>query len=419
MDSANGVFYDEAQVHNRGISIAVLRTFISKRKEEHAIMLSRKGSASEVPCDGPSDYLSDGDCQIQLDSSDYTKGNLREIQEIPASKVQELKAPTVLEALAASGLRSRRYALEIDGIGKIVTLDYDECINLLKLAKEIYSLMALWHHQRWKLILPMPEFICLPIQKNFMRMVQLKTIGRALRLAIKQFSTKSPNPALYKSFGTLKTDQVAIAAVDLDPYGSPSAFLDSAVQSIADGGLLMCTATDLSIWVTGMVLIPKYHHEMALRILLACVEEWSARMMKIMPLKLSCIYQCAGCDSFHLQSLGRTVTKVSYKSTAMCSCNSDFGSCLHYLEQHRQICTSPVVPQKCTDCGWNFSMGGPTWSAPIPDQEWVASMLQNVKAAKDKHPGYKKIVVVLIAISEVDVIYQNCFSFTPNRAPLK
>ncbi|XP_065011311.1 tRNA (guanine(26)-N(2))-dimethyltransferase 1-like isoform X3 [Musa acuminata AAA Group] len=126
MDSANGVFYDEAQVHNRDISIAVLRTSISKRKEEHAIMLSRKRSASEVPCDRPSDYLSDGDCQIQLDTSDYTKGNLREIQEIPASKVQELKAPTVLEALAASGLRSRRYALEIDGIGKIVALDYDE-----------------------------------------------------------------------------------------------------------------------------------------------------------------------------------------------------------------------------------------------------------------------------------------------------
>ncbi|XP_065011310.1 uncharacterized protein LOC135586971 isoform X2 [Musa acuminata AAA Group] len=73
------------------------RTSISKRKEEHAIMLSRKRSASEVPCDRPSDYLSDGDCQIQLDTSDYTKGNLREIQEIPASKVQELKAPTVLE----------------------------------------------------------------------------------------------------------------------------------------------------------------------------------------------------------------------------------------------------------------------------------------------------------------------------------
>ncbi|CAL9056086.1 unnamed protein product [Musa banksii] len=308
MDSANGVFYDEAQVHNRDISIAVLRTSISKPKEEHAIMLSRKGLASEVPCDRPSDYLSDGDCQIQLDSSEYTKGNLREIQEIPASKVQELKAPTVLElkyflvrnlqALAASGLRSRRYALEIDGIGKIVALDYD-------------------------------EFYMLTHPKEF-------------------------------------------DAVELDPYGSPSAFLDSAVQSIADGGLLMCTATGLSVLCDmgnrygSYPLKAKYHHDMTLRMLLACVESHANRyrhyivLIMSVPmdfymqvfvhiftsrhLKLSYIYQCAGCDSFHLQSLGRTVTKVSYQLTV------------------------------------------------------------------DKHPAYKKIVAVLIAISEVDVIYQNCFS---------
>ncbi len=35
--------------------------------------------------------------------------------------------------------------------------------------------------------------------------------------------------------------------VDLDPYGSPSVFLDSAVQSITEGGLLMCTATDMAV----------------------------------------------------------------------------------------------------------------------------------------------------------------------------
>ncbi|CAL9764161.1 unnamed protein product [Musa acuminata subsp. burmannicoides] len=233
MDSSNGVFYDEAQVHNRDISIAVLRTSISKRKEEHAIMLSRKGSASEVPCDRPSDYLSDGDCQIQLDSSDYTKGNLREIQEIPASKVQELKAPMHmfampklkyflvrnLQALAASGLRSRRYALEIDGIGKIVALDYD-------------------------------EFYMLTHPKEF-------------------------------------------DAVDLDPYGSPSAFLDSAVRSIADGGLLMCTGTDLSVLCDmgnrygSYPLKAKYHHEMALRMLLACVESHANRYRHYIVLVIS------------------------------------------------------------------------------------------------------------------------------------
>ena len=33
--------------------------------------------------------------------------------------------------------------------------------------------------------------------------------------------------------------------VDVDPYGSPSPFVDAAVQCVADGGLLMVTATDM------------------------------------------------------------------------------------------------------------------------------------------------------------------------------
>jgi len=39
----------------------------------------------------------------------------------------------------------------------------------------------------------------------------------------------------------------SVFQVDLDPYGSPSVFLDSAVQSVADGGILMCTATDMAV----------------------------------------------------------------------------------------------------------------------------------------------------------------------------
>jgi len=36
----------------------------------------------------------------------------------------------------------------------------------------------------------------------------------------------------------------------------------------------------------------------------------SASEMKNTPLKLSDVYQCANCDSYHLQSLGRTTAKV-------------------------------------------------------------------------------------------------------------
>ena len=35
-------------------------------------------------------------------------------------------------------------------------------------------------------------------------------------------------------------------AVDLDPYGSPAQFLDSAVQAVSEGGLLLVTATDMA-----------------------------------------------------------------------------------------------------------------------------------------------------------------------------
>lgn len=35
--------------------------------------------------------------------------------------------------------------------------------------------------------------------------------------------------------------------VDLDPYGSPTTFLDAAVQSVKDGGLLLVTCTDMAV----------------------------------------------------------------------------------------------------------------------------------------------------------------------------
>ena len=34
--------------------------------------------------------------------------------------------------------------------------------------------------------------------------------------------------------------------MDLDPYGTPSALLDTAVQAVAEGGLLLITATDMA-----------------------------------------------------------------------------------------------------------------------------------------------------------------------------
>eukprot|EP00959_Pyramimonas_sp_CCMP1952_P313136 6554439-Pyramimonas_sp.AAC.1 len=75
----------------------------------------------------------------------------------------------------------------------------------------------------------------------------------------------------------------AFDVVDLDPYGTPAMFLDSAVQAVDDGGVLIVTATDMAVLCGNNkeVCFHKYGafplrskccHESALRILLASIE---------------------------------------------------------------------------------------------------------------------------------------------------
>jgi tRNA (guanine26-N2/guanine27-N2)-dimethyltransferase len=61
----------------------------------------------------------------------------------------------------------------------------------------------------------------------------------------------------------------------------------------------------------------------------------------------------------------------------------------------------PVVPQECSDCGKKINVGGPIWSAPIHDQEWVVSTLTDIKSMKERYPAYDKITSVLTTVSEV------------------
>lgn len=404
MHAKNEVFYNKAQVNNRDISIAVLRTFISKRKQEHEANLSKRAKgapkapendSSEMVVEEvdnktpPEDHKSNGKCELEEEISpdescttmdDSVKINEEcdadeeKIDHSEGKGQREMKPPRVLEALSASGLRALRYAREIEGIGQVVAVDNDQA-----------SVEA--------------------CRRN------IKFNGS---VAASKVESHLADARVY-----MITNPKEFDVVDLDPYGSPSVFLDSAVQSVADGGMLMCTATDMAVLCGGngevcyskygsYPLRGKYCHEMALRIVLASIESHanrykryivpvlsvqmdfylrvfvriytSASAMKNTPLKLSYVYQCTGCDSFHLQPIGRTIAK---------------NTSVRYLPGY-----GPVVPQECTDCGKKFNMGGPIWSAPIHDQEWVASILADVKHMKTSYPAYDRISAVLTTISE-------------------
>ncbi|KAL9272497.1 tRNA (guanine(26)-N(2))-dimethyltransferase 1-like protein, partial [Drosera capensis] len=143
MHTKNKVFYNKTQVvNNRDLSIAVLRAFISKRKEEHEAWLSRKVKTEKVLVENSSEPATEDEHSESANRTEGSNGEpefagdmcedgpsitLEESISTPEVKPQrELKPPRVLEALSASGLRALRYAREVKGIGQVVALDIDK-----------------------------------------------------------------------------------------------------------------------------------------------------------------------------------------------------------------------------------------------------------------------------------------------------
>jgi len=214
---------------------------------------------------------------------------------------QPLKPIRILEGMAASGLRAIRYSRELDNVGCVVANDLDPAaIEAIARNKEFNARHSADAAER------VSKVVC---------------HGADVRLVMMQHE---------KMFD----------AVDVDPYGTPSTLLDGAVQAVVDGGLLLCTATDMAVLCgnNGEVCWTKYGsyplrapfcHEQAVRILLGAINAAagkykrhivpmlsvsvdfyvrcfvrvysSAQDAKMAPTKVSYCYQCVGCDTFEMQ----------------------------------------------------------------------------------------------------------------------
>ncbi|UXI15840.1 WD-repeat protein [Sarcoptes scabiei] len=184
--------------------------------------------------------------------------------------------------------------------------------------------------------------------------------------------------------------------IDLDPYGSPIQFLDAAIQTIEDGGLLMITSTDMAVLCgnqpgacyakyASYPIRAKFCHEMALRILIAATNSHATRYGRyIKPLlslsidfyirifvqvfssknhanksieNLSYLLTCKECESFTLQPL-----------------------CTSRKENDQ---TSVLLTNICTLCGGSLRIGGPIWSSSIHDSNFVQKMQNELKTFQE------------------------------------
>ncbi|KAL0132039.1 hypothetical protein PUN28_000069 [Cardiocondyla obscurior] len=343
------VFYNPVQEFNRDLSIAVLTVFQ----------------------------------QNNYDKKILQKHNLEEgLKDSMTHDAQDQKKITILEALSATGLRSIRYAKEVEGVQQIVANDIS--------AKAVESIRQnILHNGVENLVTPYHEDATLLMYQH---------------------------------------RQKRFDAVDLDPYGCPSMYLDSAVQCVSDGGILLVTATDMAVlagnvpetcyYKYGAISIKsKSCHEIALRILLQCIASHAGRYGRyIEPLlsvsvdfyirvfvriftshnkcksnssKIGMLYQCTGCESMQVQPL---VIRKDVNSNS----NNNY-----------KLPSAPVIDQQCKYCQHQQHMGGPIWLGRLHDRDFVSQLLYNLSSME---LGTSKRLegVLTVIYEELDnVLYYN------------
>lgn len=371
----NRVFYNKVQVRNRDVSIAAINTFAAMRQQEHRDAIEKKASKWDAT-------------SARKLAEAQAKGTEPEPAPIPRPQLNDDDSKiTILEGLSATGLRSARYAKEIPRARKIVCNDVDA-----DAVKSIAQNMA-FNEISPELVVP---------------------------------SQADANLVMYQNLDTFDV-------IDLDPYGTASPFMDAAVRSVKDGGLLCVTCTDMAVlcgknsetcWAKYQAMSvrnTKYCHEMGLRIMLGALQNSAVRYKRYIEPLMSCsidfygrvfvrvrespfqcklaaskmglLYQSTGCPSFHLQAMGRAVHRTDPPK------KNDFKF-------------TPGVssaPQRCPETGKIHHVAGPLYIGPIHSSEFATAVADHMKANQDKYASLSKMhgLVRTIAdeLSDVPLFY--------------
>lgn len=346
----------QTQVVNRDLSCAVLRVLASRRAREIAAGELRLGR-------GKGKRVKAAAATAATPTPDHpTTASL-----------------TVLEGLAATGLRAIRYATEVDAVARVVANDADEAA--------VASI-------------------------------------RAAAAANGPLASAKVHPRLGDCRTACLESPDGYDVVDLDPYGSPAHLLDAAMVAVSHGGLLAVTATDMAVLCGAnpasayakygaMPLHRAYGHEQGLRIVLGALEAAAARCNKaITPVlslsidfyvrvfvrvhvspasaklaatRMAHVWQSSGCDSFVLQPVGRVLTNRG----------GGPGGRLAPAQ-------GPPVPDRCPDTGSRWTIGGPMWVGALHDAGWVEELRAEVAAHSEdgRYPAAPRVAAVLAAAAE-------------------
>ncbi len=168
--------------------------------------------------------------------------------------------------------------------------------------------------------------------------------------------------------------------VDVDPFGSPSEFLDSAVRATRDGGVIALTATDMAplcgVSPTaclrkygGKSLRTVYTHEVALRLVVgAAVRAAAIHEMGVKPL-----------FGYYADHYVRVYLGLRHSAKPADAALAEMGYIVHCPRcLHREAVKGPYLKasRTCAVCGGQMVVGGPMWLGDTSDDAFTGEMLE-------------------------------------------
>uniref|UniRef100_A0A8C7JWG7 tRNA (guanine(26)-N(2))-dimethyltransferase n=1 Tax=Oncorhynchus kisutch TaxID=8019 RepID=A0A8C7JWG7_ONCKI len=338
--SANEVFYNPVQEFNRDLTCAVVTEFAREQMARRGVKVVVPGEKERVVVNLADEKKEETEMQTGEEGGEEPV--------VTASVGERCKnGLRVLEGLAASGLRSVRFALEVPGLRSVTANDF---------SSKAAALIA--------------------------RNAQHNGVTHLL-----QASQRDASMLMYEMRG--KKDRYDV--IDLDPYGSPAPFLDAAVQAVGEGGLLCVTCTDMAVMAGnsgetcyskyGSVSIKaKYCHEMALRIILHSLDQRAGVYQRyIHPLL------CVSVD-FYIRVFVRVHTgQAMVKNSASIKYSA---------------ATGPPVGAECEHCGHRHQLGGPIWGEALHDVSFVQKVLSAVSGNPSRFGTARRIEGMLSMVTE-------------------
>jgi len=188
--------------------------------------------------------------------------------------------------------------------------------------------------------------------------------------------------------------------IDVDPFGSPVPYMDSAVRALRDTGLLALTATDLAPLCGvhpracvrkygGTPLRTAYCHELAVRLLAGCLTMMAAKH----DIGIRVVFSHSTDHYVRVYAVARYGAKRADKSVQKMGYILHCFTCLH-RETSSGIFSS--LKKNCSECGSGISTAGPLWLGKIFDEKLFALMERELKRRNLKN---QKTILKILSLS--------------------